>query len=114
MTLDLVLLGVKINLYSCVAFNMKSKITKMVKLTPENIKDMLFRPKINVKSAIIEFQKLDKDDFAFEPCEFGKTWARKYKFDLYALPSLNELIEGLFMWYVGQQDKNLSSQTKLN
>ena len=53
-----------------------------------------------------------KNGFTKEAGAFGYTWARKFKSDEDALPSLNEVLSGLERYYAEQIDDMTSGQSK--
>lgn len=60
------------------------------------------RPETNDKNS--SFLVIDSDQnnstFAITNGAYGKVWAKKYKGNEKALPSLNEIVEGIICWHV--------------
>ena len=59
------------------------------------------RPEPNWKN-IAPILHQDNKTIAKDRGAYGKAWALKYKHDGKALPSLEEILEGLMGWFVSQ------------
>ena len=89
---------------------------KLLLEAPTNNRKSRYRPKNTQKyAAVLLISDQAKRDFAEEVNEFGNIWARKYKpeeikkvgGDQYVwkiFPSINEVLEGLMLWYARQME----------
>lgn len=80
---------------------------KLLVRSPENEKEKRKRPedhKKNEPMILLSLEVLDqrKKDFADESGAYGLKWAKVFKDDEYAIPSYNEMMEGILEWYVKQ------------
>ena len=88
-----------------VTVNNKKLHVKLLLEAPTNNRKSRYRPKNTLKyAAVLLISDQAKRDFAEEVNEFGKIWALKYKKDKLAFPSINEVLEGLMLWYAGQME----------
>ena len=51
---------------------------------------------------------MDQRDFASDNGEYGKEWAKKYKNDWDARPSINDIVEGIKEWFVRQTQARMA------
>lgn len=111
-------IGLTSNLYSCVAQNIKNEI-KILFRDPDNDRNFRARPEDCQRAIPLKLPKemnerndrwdkllawhpllAQKSNFAEKSGAFGYTWAYKYKDDGSALPSVNEIMEGIIAWDV--------------
>merc|ERR1712032_333899 len=99
-------IGLKVNMYSMVVTNKLMEV-KLLERSPSNDRMLAQRPEGFQKNAAIRLlTDDDRNSFPNWIGEFGKAWAEKFKGDVNmfgnALPTLNEMLEGLMQWYARQ------------
>ena len=88
-----------------VTMNKKKLHVKLLLEAPTNNRKSRYRPKNTLKyAAVLLISDQAKRDFAEEVNEFGNIWARKYKEGEWIFPSINEVLEGLMLWYARQME----------
>lgn len=89
-------------MYTMTITNMKNEV-KILKQSAPIDRMMRRRCVTAIKNqGIIIQSKEDRNGLAKEFGEFGNIWAKKYKNEKTALPSLDDLLQGLLQWLVRQ------------
>ena len=88
----------------------QSKHLKVLKQSPTNDRSLRQRPETQLKNEALHLlidQARQENSFAQLFGEFGTEWAKKYKGKGDALPTPNDLIEGLMQWITKQIENKL-------
>lgn len=111
--MDLEFLDLRANLYSMVVFESSFNIM-LVKKAPSNDRFKRNRPfGLMDDSAIILGNTQDQGAFAEAFGQYGKAWGKEYKYDdEYAMPSINEIMEGLMLWLTVQLESRMAQKSK--
>ena len=115
---EMPVIGLKVNFYSGIVENKKGFI-KLLKKATDNKRDQRARPEQNQKEFAVRFltqdeekKKDEKSPWARTYCAYGREWGRRYKNDEWAVPTINELLEGLYGWYVRQTEQRIEKLPK--
>ena len=73
---------------------------------------LFYPPKLNSRLYADGLILNIKMDFTHEPGAFGNKWGKEIKNDANALPSFEEMMEGIFKWYSNQMREKMKNKTE--
>ena len=76
----------------------------VLKKAPTNDRMSRMRPESTQKGCTDALQVTVNGDFAEHGGDFAREWAKQCKSDQYALPTFNEITQGLLKWYISQTE----------
>ena len=113
-------MGLQENLYSPFIETPKGWYTKVIVKATTNNRDDRVRPDSSDKSdgSALNLNSSGNSAFAKKIGEYGLKWGEQVKGDKYALPSFNEMMEGVLKWLVSQtlpkmENKSVQQQMRV-
>ena len=99
--MELVSIGITVNLYSSVIYS-KDKKVKLLKRAKDNNRYNRPRPEATEKAFEVSQIPSDVEGIEMDAGGYGIQWAEKFKNDPNGCPSFSELMDQLFQWFHNQ------------
>ena len=80
---------------------------QVLKKAPNNDRFKRRRPESNEKVYSDQILISVNGDYTEHGGEFAREWAKQYKGDQYALPTFNEVMNGILQWYINQTEAKM-------